>query len=165
MSKYSKELDEDLKKRVLEIASEMGIGNSVIKIEPILLKKSKKEIGQVIKGNDLTELYTGRNDIVAVALYEEAFDRVTEDVRDMWIRSLLNQVSYDMDKDKIVITKPELNIPIGIYQKYGDTAVKDAELAVHTVNQIIEEEKQRKAEVKAAKAAAKKAKSMKVKIH
>jgi hypothetical protein len=88
---------------------------------------------------------------VAIALYQKAFEEVDEETQNLWIESLLNQVSYDMEKDKIVITKPELNIGIGTYRKYGNIAVQKAELAVLTVQGIIEREKEEKLAAKSLK--------------
>jgi hypothetical protein len=151
MGKFSKDLDEDLAKKVTNMALEMGLQAMGIDIKPILLKKSKKEVGLVLKGNDLTELFTGSDSIVAIALYQKAFEEVDEETQNLWIESLLNQVSYDMEKDKIVITKPELNIGIGTYRKYGNIAVQKAELAVLTVQGIIEREKEEKLAAKSLK--------------
>ena len=114
MGKFSRDLDPELGAKVKNLAIEMGLKATGINVEPVRLKKSKKDIGLVLKSNDLIELFTGDNSTVAVALYEEAFDRVDDQTKEIWIRSLLNQISYDMDKDKIVITKTELNICLGI---------------------------------------------------
>ena len=89
--------------------------------------------------------------IVVVALYEDAFDRVDEQTQEIWIRSLLVQISYDLDKDKIVITKPELNVPLGLYHKFGNIALEKAELALLTLQQIADEEKERKEAKKKSK--------------
>lgn len=151
MGKFSRDLDEDLEKKVKTFAREMHITDWGINVEAIRLKKSKKEIGCVLKANDLVSLFTGDESLVAVALYEEAFMRVDEQTQDMWIRSLLNQISYDGEKDKIIITKPELQVSLGIYREYGKVAVDKAELQLITLAQIEEEEKERKANSKKKK--------------
>lgn len=151
MGKFSRDLDEDLEKKVKTFAREMHITDWGINVEAIRLKKSKKEIGCVLKANDLVSLFTGDESLVAVALYEEAFMRVDEQTQDMWIRSLLNQISYDGEKDKIIITKPELQVSLGMYREYGKVAVDKAELQLITLAQIEEEEKERKANSKKKK--------------
>lgn len=150
MSKFSKDLDETLSKKVMDAATKAGLTN-VIDFKPIKLNKTKSEVGVVLKSNDLTALFTNNDSIVAIALFEEAFDRVDEVTQDIWIENLVSQVSYDYEKDKIVITKPELCIPLGVARKYGDEALKKAELAVITVAQVNEDEKERKAAAKAEK--------------
>ena len=95
MGKYSKDLSSGLEEKVKNLANEMGLRANGINVEPVRLKKSKKEVGQVLKTNDLVELFTRDNSTVVVALYEDAFDRVDEQTQEIWIRSLLVQISYD----------------------------------------------------------------------
>lgn len=144
MGKFSRDLDQALESKVKSLAVEMGLKATGINIEPIRLKKSKKDVGLVLKSSDLVTLFTGDDSLVAVALYEEAFNRVDDQTQEIWIRSLLNQISYDMEKDKIVITKPELNVGLGMYRKFGNVAVQKAELALMTLQQIADEEKEMK---------------------
>jgi hypothetical protein len=151
MGKFSRDLDESLEKKVKTLAREMHITDWGINVEAIRLKKSKKEVGTVLKANDLVTLFTGDESLVAVALYEEALNRMDSQNQDLVIRSLLSQISYDADKDKIVITKPELQISLGMYRQFGDLAVKSAELQLLTLAQIAEEEKERKANAKKKK--------------
>ena len=151
MGKFSRDLDESLEKKVKTLAREMHITDWGINVEAIRLKKSKKEVGTVLKANDLVTLFTGDESLVVVALYEEALNRMDSQNQDLVIRSLLSQISYDADKDKIVITKPELQINLGMYRQFGDLAVKSAELQLLTLAQIAEEEKERKANSKKKK--------------
>ncbi len=151
MGKFSRDLDESLENKVKTLAREMHITDWGINVEAIRLKKSKKEVGTVLKANDLVTLFTGDESLVAVALYEEALNRMDSQNQDLVIRSLLSQISYDADKDKIVITKPELQINLGMYRQFGDLAVKSAELQLLTLAQIAEEEKERKANSKKKK--------------
>ena len=151
MGKFSRDLDESLEKKVKTLAREMHITDWGINVEAIRLKKSKKEVGTVLKANDLVTLFTGDESLVAVALYEEALNRMDSQNQDLVIRSLLSQISYDADKDKIVITKPELQISLGMYRQFGDIAVKSAELQLLTLAQIADEEKEKKANAKQKK--------------
>ena len=151
MGKFSRDLDESLEKKVKTLAREMHITDWGINVEAIRLKKSKKEVGTVLKANDLVTLFTGDESLVAVALYEEALNRMDSQNQDLVIRSLLSQISYDADKDKIVITKPELQITLGMYRQFGDIAVKSAELQLLTLAQIADEEKEKKANTKKKK--------------
>ena len=151
MGKFSRDLDESLEKKVKTLAREMHITDWGINVEAIRLKKSKKEVGTVLKANDLVTLFTGDESLVAVALYEEALNRMDSQNQDLVIRSLLSQISYDADKDKIVITKPELQISLGMYRQFGDIAVKSAELQLLTLAQIADEEKEKKVNAKKRK--------------
>lgn len=144
MAKYSKDIDEDLKKKVLNAIENTTLGSYGLDIEVIRLTKSKKEIGEVLRGSSLVSLFTGKPELIVIALYEEAFERVDEETQDIWIESLISQIGYDDEKDKIIITKPELNVPLGLYRKYGDLAVKKTELSIMTVQQIVNENSSKK---------------------
>ena len=151
MGKFSRDLDEALEQKVKNLAREMHLTETGINVEAIRLKKSKKEVGVVLKANDLVTLFTGDESLVAVALYEDAFNRVDSETQDFWIRGLLSQISYDLDKDKIMITKPELQVSLGMFRQFGNIAVQKTELQLLTLAQIDEEEKERKAMSKKGK--------------
>lgn len=147
MAKYSKDLDEALVERVQNLATRYALSNQDIKIEALRLKKIGKEVGEIIKGNDLLKLHVGK-DVVAIALVEEAFDQVDDETKDLWIEGLLSQIYYDQEKEKVVITKPELNITAGMYNKYGTAILEKAVLAQLTLEQLREQEKERKEQEK-----------------
>lgn len=149
MAKYSRDLEEGLEKKVRDIATAAGLREMGITIEPIALN-SKKSYGEVIKANELVTLFTGDSDMVCIALNGELFLKLDEQSQTVLIESLLSQVSYDNEKEKIIITKPELNVGLGMYHKYKEVAVQKLELAYYTLQQM---EEQRKAEKEAKKAA------------
>lgn len=155
MSKYARDLDEKLEEKVKQLSSEVGLRAAGVTVEAIRLKRSKNTIGEVVKGNDLVKLFSGVDNLIAIALYEDAFDLVDDATQNLWIETLLAQVAVDFEKGNVVITKPELNIPLGIYHKYKEVAVQKAELAILTIQQIHEKEKEEKERKKAEKAAAK----------
>lgn len=152
--KYSRDLDEKLEKKVKEMANSKGLNACGITVEAVRIKKCKT-YGEVLKGNALVTLFTNDPNLVCVALYEELFDRVDEQTQDYWIESLLTQISYDDEKDKVVLTKPEINMSHGMYLKYGPVAAQKEELAFLTIQQIGDEKQREKEEKKAAKMAEK----------
>ena len=145
----------DLEKLVQEVAQEMGLTQMGVEFQALNAKKSK-EIVKVSKANEVTEILSDKENLVVVIAYEEAFDRVDEKTRWMWIRMALDCVSYDPEKDKISLSTPTITVPLGFYQKYGNVAVQNAELALLTIQQIQEEEKERKEAEKALKKSKKK---------
>lgn len=145
----------DLEKLVQEVAQEMGLTQMGIEFQALNAKKSK-EIVKVSKANEVTEILSDKENLVVVIAYEEAFDRVDEKTRWMWIRMALDCVSYDPEKDKISLSTPTITVPLGFYQKYGNVAVQNAELALLTIQQIQDEERQRKEAEKALKKGRKK---------
>lgn len=158
MAKYSRELDLALEKKVKDLASAAGFREMGITVEPIRLN-SKKSYGEVIKANELVTLFTGDADMLCVAINEELFENLDEQSQDVLIESLLSQVSYDSEKEKISIVKPELNVGLGMYHKYKEVAVQKLELAYYTLQQLEEKRKEEKERKKAERAEKKKAKS------
>lgn len=145
----------DLEKLVQEVAQEMGLTQMGVEFQALNAKKAK-EIVKVSKANEVTEILSDKENLVVVIAYEEAFDRVDEKTRWMWIRMALDCVSYDPEKDKISLSTPTITVPLGFYQKYGNVAVQNAELALLTIQQIQDEEKERKEAEKALKKTRKK---------
>ena len=144
MSKYSKDLDQNLVEMVEAEVAKTNLSQIGVRVEPIKLNKSTGSSGEVLKGNDLVKLFMNGDDLVAVALFEEAFMMVGEETKRLWIESLVSQISYDIDKDKLIITKPELAVPLGMYRKYGSKIVDKTELALITVSSIEENKKKEK---------------------
>lgn len=151
MAKYSRDLDESLEKKVKELASSVGLREQGITIEPIRLN-SKKSYGEVIKANELVTLFTGDSDMVCICLNEELFDELDEQTQIVLIESLLSQVSYDSEKEKVVITKPEIHVGLGMLHKYKEVVVQKLEAAYYGLQQIEERKKKAKEEKKAARA-------------
>ena len=49
---------------------------------------------------------------------------VDDQTQNLWIEGLLSQISYDEEKEKVIITKPELQMSLGMYRKYGNVATQ-----------------------------------------
>lgn len=146
--KYANDLDEDLKSLVINTVKAAGLEN-VVDVKPIRMISSSANIVEVVKGNALTELFAG--EVIAVAIFEDAMNLMTDEGKVMMIENAIAQINYDIDKDKVNIVKPELNIPLGMYRKYGDEIVKTIEASIIAVDQVNEIEKQCKLAEKEAK--------------
>ena len=151
MAKYSRDLDEALERKVKELASAAGLREQGITIEPIALR-SKKSYGEVIKSNELVTLFTGDADMVCIALNQDLFKLLDDQTQTVLIESLLSQIWYDNEKEKVTITKPELNLGLGMYHKYKEVAVQKLECAYYTLQQIEEKKKEEKEAKKAERA-------------
>ena len=150
MAKYSRDLDENLVSKVKTMAVTYGLGDSDLEVLPLKLNKIGKDVGEIVKGNDLLKIKAGKND-VAIALLEEAFLQVDDATQNIWIEGLLSQVYYDSEKEKVKIEKPEIAITAGMYNKYEGLAVDKAVLAQLTLEQLREQEKERKEQEKLMK--------------
>ena len=155
MAKFSK-ASEDICAIVDKVAEELEL-DRYVDFETLDMPKSK-EVASVMKASALAEYLSSRNDLVLVIVREDAFDKVDDDTKYMWIRMAMDQVAYDSEKDKIVIGVPTITVPVGFYEKYKTKAVDAALLGKYTLAQIEDEEKQRKAEEAAQKKAKKKKK-------
>lgn len=130
---------------VENVAKEMGLTEMGIEFQALNVSRAK-EVVKVQKASEVTEILSNKETLIIVIVYEEAFNRVTEKDRWMWIRQALDRISYDMEKDKVSLVTPMVSVPLGFYQKYGNVALENAELALLTIQQIEDEAKQRKAE-------------------
>jgi hypothetical protein len=139
----------DINELVQEVAKELGLIQ--YGIEFVTMRKKSKEVVTVKKAGELFEAYVKKEKMLAVLVYEEAFDKVEEKDQWMWIRQALARVSYDLEKDKVSLNVPMLSIPLDFYQRYGNVAMQNAELALLTIQHLQDEEKQRKEEEKTSK--------------
>lgn len=155
MAKTLSEASAEYVKLVEEAVSETGLDRMGVDFQVYNLLKTKNEVVRVQKANEIAEILTNREDLVIVSIFEKAFDMVDEKTRRMWLESALTKVSYDTEKDKLVIGgEPTITVPLGMYHKYEKLAVDMAELEQLTLQQIRdeeEEEKERQKELKKAK--------------
>lgn len=145
----------DTEKLVQDVAQEMGLIADGLEFKALCTKKAK-EIVKVSKAGEVAEIVSYKEKLIVVIVYEDAFDLVDDKARHMLVRMALDSVSYDMEKDKVSLTAPTITMTLSCYQKFGNVATQHAELALHTIQQLEEMEKQRKAEAKAAKTKKKK---------
>ena len=143
----------DLVKEVVATKSNLNY----IEFQVYNIKKSKKDVIKVQKANELVELALDKEDLVVVSLYERAFDLVDDQTKRLWIENAINAVRYDMEKEKVVIDAgPTINVGLGMYHTYGDIIIQKLELAALTLQQIEDQDKEKKAQEKAAKKGKKK---------
>jgi hypothetical protein len=158
MAKYSRDLDSALVEKVKTVATQFALKERGVKVEAIKLIKGST-YGEVMKANELTKLFTGEDDIVAVALYEDLFDKIDEKMQYVLIENLLEQIVVEETKDggyKIKIEKPQINLGLSTYHRYGNVATQNLEAALLILDQMAEQEKELKEMRKAENALKKK---------
>lgn len=153
-SKYS-EASETIEKLVNDIANELNLINFGVDFQPLCVNKAK-EVCKVVRANELAEYASKRDDLVFVICYEDAFDQVDEQTQYMWLRAEMDKVSYDTEKDKLVIGCPSITIPVGMYEKYKGAVVDAALLGQYTIAQIEEKKKEEAEQRKALRTKGKK---------
>ena len=161
MNRKLREASEEYVELVKQVANSIECGEigKYVEMNVFDMMKSNKEVIQVKKTSEPMEVKLDGEDMIDVYIYEEAFDLVNEETRRIWIENALCQVSYDTEKGKVIIGKePTITIPLGMYDKYKDLAVKQLQLAALTVQQIKEKEKEKKRKEKEERDAKKKQK-------
>lgn len=114
MAKYEEPFEEtiDLYNQLIEQA---GLSNFVN--ITILTNNKAKEIFKVNKANELLKYRTG--DDIIIVLNETIFDQLTDEQRIIVAEESLASIHFDSDKDKIVISKPDVVTFSGILAKYS----------------------------------------------
>ena len=132
---------------------ETGLADVGIRLKVLSLTKSNVA-AKVQKANATTNFIShGQIDLV-LYLYEDVLDRLDEDTRARLIEGALSNAYYDSDKDKLNIDNSPFGEVIRMSKKYPNY-IQDLETVQLTIEQILEEEKERKAAEREAKKAAK----------
>lgn len=140
----------EIEEMVDAVAEEMGFNQLGLEFLVFNVKKAK-EVVKIKRADEVTEVAIKKEDVLVVFVYEKAFEKVDKANQVMWIRGEMDKVSYDYERDKISLKASMISLPLSFYQKYGESALQNAELAIHTIQQVEEEEKQRKAEANGRK--------------
>lgn len=160
MAKYSQATPE-VELLVEEIASELGLDHLGVDFQPIFVNKSK-EVCKVVKANELFEYTSKREDLVFVVCNIDAFDGTDpqghpyadEKTKYLWLRTEMDKVSYDTEKDKLILGCPQITLPVGLYEKYKeegkDTVLIQNALLGQYLLAKIEQDKKEEAERKKA---------------
>lgn len=118
----------------------------------IMSTKKAKDVIKVTKASPTTEFIIKQEDVIQVCVYEAAFDRLTDDVKQRLVEMALSVVHFDSEKDKLTVeSNPYIQLFNGS-RKYGaEVALNTIELSYAVIAQIEEEEKAKKEEEKASK--------------
>ena len=146
------ELSDENQEIFEDIWQETGMFN-YIDLKLLGVPKSK-EVIKVQKTNPQAEYLGKCPDSIVVCVYEQAFDRLDDKGKKLLAEDALASVSFDSEKDKIVVGCPQIVVSVGGRAKYGEELLNYAESAVLAIQQIADEE----AESKAAERETKKAK-------
>lgn len=145
---------EDIVELFEEQFSEVGLESYGLHLKVMSVPKAK-EIIKVSRANATTEHLSKINDLITIFVFENAFDRLTDDAKTMLVEMALSGVSYDSEKDKIIVDTNPIHLILNMRRKYGDDILNKVELAQLTIEAIEQEEKERKEAEKAAKKAKK----------
>ena len=121
----------------------------------IMSVSKAKNVLKVSKAGATVQYLTNKD--VFLIVYEEAFDRLTDDMQQKLMEGALSNIAYDFDKDKLNVEGDIAKELFRMRKKY-ENYVDMMETSYAIIEQIEEEEKQKKEEEKMRKAAEKAAK-------
>ena len=140
------ETSEDIRNLAFEKWEETDLDN-VINLKIISTPKAKT-ILKVQRANATTHFLTQKDVIVTV--YEEAFDRLTDEHKAILLEGILSNVSYDSEKDKMLVETDIAKEIFRMRRKFPNY-VDILEEAYIVINQIEDEEQERKESERLAK--------------
>lgn len=133
---------------------ETGLAQMGIELKLLSVTKAKNVLKASKAGATIN--YLTKKDAFLI-IYEEAFDRLSDEYKERILEGALSNISYDTDKDKLNVETDIAKELFRMRRKY-ENYVDIMEASYLVINQIEEEEKERKEAEKAKKDAAREAK-------
>ena len=124
-----------------------GLAQMGIQLKVISVTKAKNVLKASKAG--ATIQYLTKKDAILI-VYEEVFDRLSDEYKEKLMEGALSNISYDTEKDKLNVETDIAKEIFRMRQKY-ENYVDMVEASYIVAQQIEDEEKQRKEEMKAAK--------------
>jgi len=151
------ETSQDIAELVQSKWEDTGLAQMGIELKLISITKAKNVLKASKAGATIN--YLTKKDAFLI-IYEEAFDRLTDEYKEKIIEGALSNISYDAEKDKLNVESDIAKELFRMRRKY-ENYVDIMEASYLVISQIEEEEKERKEAEKAQKAAAREAKKKK----
>ena len=129
---------------------ETGLAQMGIELKLLSVTKAKNVLKASKAGATIN--YLTKKDAFLI-IYEEAFDRLSDEYKERILEGALSNISYDTDKDKLNVETDIAKELFRMRRKY-ENYIDIMEASYLVINQIEEEEKERKEAEKAQKAAA-----------
>lgn len=82
----------------------------------VVVNNTAKELFKVNKANDLLKYRTG--DDVLIVLNEKIFEQLTDAQKHIVVEDSLASIHFDTEKDRLIITKPDVIAYSGILSKF-----------------------------------------------
>lgn len=131
----------------------------------IMSTPKAKQVLKLSKASPVTEALIREDDVITLVVYEEAWDRLSDLNRLLLVKGAFSVVGYDMEKDRLVIdNKPYADLFNMRHatdengKEYLDLYDNTLETASLAIQQIEDEEREKKEEEKERKRAEKEAK-------
>ena len=148
------ETSQDVAELVQSKWEDTGLAQMGIELKLLSVTKAKNILKASKAG--ATVNYLTRKDAFIV-IYEEAFDRLSDEFKEKLIEGCLSNISYDTEHDKLNVETDIAKEMFRMRRKY-ENYVDIMEASYLTIEQIEDEERRRKEEEKLKKAEARAAK-------
>ena len=126
---------------------ETGLAQMGIDLKVLSVTKAKT-ILKVQRANATTHFLTKKD--VVLTVYEEAFDRLSDEHKNLLMEGAISNISYDTEKDKLNVDTDFSREIFRMRRKYPNY-VDIAEESYIVIEQIEDEERRRKEEERLAK--------------
>ena len=138
------ETSDDIKNLIYDEWEKTGLAQIGIELKVVSTPKAKT-ILKANRANATTNFLTKQDVIVTV--FEKAFDRLTDEHKLLLVIGLLSGISYDTEKDKLIVENDFAKEIFRMRRKYPNY-VDIAEETYILIEQIEQEEKERKEQEK-----------------
>lgn len=115
MAKYEEPFEDTLE--IFSGVIEKTELNRYVNIKILTDNKLKKVVAKATKASDLVKFET-KNDVY-IFVNEDIFDQLTDEQKVMAADEVLAGVSFDTEKDKLVINQPDVKTHSLVLSKYG----------------------------------------------
>ena len=127
---------------------ETGLAQMGIELKLLSVTKAKNVLKASKAGATIN--YLTKKDAFLI-IYEEAFDRLSDEMKEKLLEGALSNISYDTEKDKLLVEGDIAKEFFRMRRKY-ENYVDIMEASYMVIEQIEDEEKRRKEEEKLKKA-------------
>jgi TRAP-type C4-dicarboxylate transport system substrate-binding protein len=103
----------------------------------VLSNNKAKDLFKVNKANELLKFRTG--DDVIIVLNEKIFEQLTDEQRRIIVEEAIAYISYDSEKDKVVISQPDFIAHSGILRKHTFNTIEVVRESVKSLYQAEKE--------------------------
>ena len=142
------ETSQDIAELAQDKFEETGLPQMGINLKVLSITKSKNVL-KVSRANATTHFLTDKDVILLV--YEEAFDRLSDEFKNKLMEGAISNISYDTEKDKLNVEN-DIAKEMFRMRRQHENYVDVVETSYLVIEQIEDEEKRRKEEEKLRKA-------------
>lgn len=135
------ETDQSIQELVKERFAASGLEEVGLNLRVMSVTK-QREVVKANKAADATEFLINKPGTVQVFIYESVFNNLDYDTQIFLIDLALSNISYNSEKDKIVVDSNPYNSLFKARQKVGDSAIDMLESSYLAIKQYEDDNKE-----------------------